>query len=536
MVYTKSEKVAPNGALLQHDIQQQCEQNDVSTRPHQHVIESKTKLHVMFMSIPYRGHSNPLVIQAKELLSRGHRVTFVVAEEIRKWNWVIGLESCGAHIFCLGKLMDKVRDIRLDLCQSPDALVGMEVFFDNEYVPVLSAMLEAEVNHLIPWILSGEGCNRPDVLVIDFLTSSAFDMAIKLGINYVVNYSFPFLERLDGSPWYLPYCVSGISLTKMSLRDCLYNSLMPWRIAFKFIPRYLKFKEFRKKIFPMDAYRTNAEYYPNHLVLCNSAIGLEWNRTLPPFVQFVGALLDKEEEKAHHFINQNPTHPEIYSGLEKELVEWLMESKKAGFDVVYVSFGTIVVLTPYQVNEIVQGLNSVSSHVRFLWSLPKEQRGDISFGDRFRMETFVPQRKILSLPIVKVFFSHCGHNSTVESMYFAKPMLCFPFFGDQTDGAVRVCDAGAGLVINHLHFNRSEVKHKMEALLNEEKYLKAANACSACLKLAGGTKRACDLIEDVGWNGGYQYRLCSPSNAPRIFEALYSLIKLVILVVLIKTF
>lgn len=432
--------------------------------------------------------------------------------------------------------MDKAIDHRLNLCQCPDALDGLEVFFDNEYVPIISAMLEAEVNKLIPWILSEDGRNRPDVLVIDFLTAAAFDMAIKLGINYVVNYSFPFLERLDGTAWYLPHCLSGLSLTKMSLRGCFYNLLIPWRVAFKFIPRYMKLNAFRKKVFPMDTYRTNAAYYPNHLILCNSAIGLEWNRTLPPFVQFVGALLEEEEEKDHRFIIQNPNHPEIYSGLGKELIDWLVETKKEGFSVVYISFGTVAILTNEQLKEIVEGLKSVSARVRFLWSLPQEQRGDINFGDRFLLETFVQQRKILSLPIVKAFFSHCGHNSTVESMYFAKPMLCFPFFGDQTDGAVRVCDAGAGLMINHLHFNRSEVKSKLEALLNEEKYLRAAKACSGCLKLAGGTKRACDLIEDVGWHGGHQYRLSSPSNAPRVFEAVYYLILLVILVVLIKTF
>ena len=43
----------------------------------------------------------------------------------------------------------------------------------------------------------------------------------------------------------------------------------------------------------------------------------------------------------------------------------------------------------------------------------------------FFLSSWVPQKEILALPQTKLFLTHCGSNSIMESLYFGVPMLGF---------------------------------------------------------------------------------------------------------------
>ena len=43
------------------------------------------KKHIMFVSLPFRGHASQMIVLAQELLGRGYQVSFALSEDTRDW-------------------------------------------------------------------------------------------------------------------------------------------------------------------------------------------------------------------------------------------------------------------------------------------------------------------------------------------------------------------------------------------------------------------------------------------------------------------
>ncbi|RWR76051.1 UDP-glycosyltransferase 87A1 [Cinnamomum micranthum f. kanehirae] len=85
-------------------------------------------------------------------------------------------------------------------------------------------------------------------------------------------------------------------------------------------------------------------------------------------------------------------------------------------------------------DEIAIGLKT--SGVRFLWVA----RGDATrlqelSGDMGLVVPWCDQLRVLCHSAVGGFLTHCGWNSTMESVYAGVPMLTFPIFWDQIPNA-----------------------------------------------------------------------------------------------------
>uniref|UniRef100_A0A7N0VF30 Glycosyltransferase n=1 Tax=Kalanchoe fedtschenkoi TaxID=63787 RepID=A0A7N0VF30_KALFE len=122
---------------------------------------------------------------------------------------------------------------------------------------------------------------------------------------------------------------------------------------------------------------------------------------------------------------------------EPECLPWL--SSKAAASVIYVNYGSLAVMSPQQLIEFAWGLANSGSH--FLWII----REDLVTGDaavlpsefaeevkeRGLLAGWCPQEEVLGHPAVGGFLTHCGWNSTVESLAAGVPMICWPFGADQ---------------------------------------------------------------------------------------------------------
>ncbi|KAG6535682.1 7-deoxyloganetin glucosyltransferase-like [Zingiber officinale] len=156
-------------------------------------------------------------------------------------------------------------------------------------------------------------------------------------------------------------------------------------------------------------------------------------------------------------------------------IEWLDEKEPGS--VLYVNFGSLAVLTSEQLNEFAWGMAGSGYH--FLWVL----RPDIMGGDRavlppgFEDETnnrsfvtsWCQQEKVLCHAAVGGFLTHCGWNSTLESISAGVPMICWPFFGDQHPNCKYICSEwGIGMEIGE-EVKREEVEMLIKELMGGQK-------------------------------------------------------------------
>ncbi|XP_010528759.1 PREDICTED: UDP-glycosyltransferase 90A2 [Tarenaya hassleriana] len=119
-------------------------------------------------------------------------------------------------------------------------------------------------------------------------------------------------------------------------------------------------------------------------------------------------------------------------------IQWLDQKLDKGCHVLYVAFGTQAEISRAQLLEIAAGLEE--SKVNFLWVVREKQgEGDVG-GEGFEervmerglvVREWVDQREILGHESVKGFLSHCGWNSTLDSVCAKVPILAMPMMAEQ---------------------------------------------------------------------------------------------------------
>ncbi|XP_062027183.1 7-deoxyloganetin glucosyltransferase-like [Rosa rugosa] len=179
-------------------------------------------------------------------------------------------------------------------------------------------------------------------------------------------------------------------------------------------------------------------------------------------------------------LNQIAEHPLKSVGYslrkeETECLQWL--NGKIPNSVVYVNFGSLVVMTPQHLIEFAWGL--ANSKLSFLWVI----RPDLVAGEsailppefvdetkeRGLIASWCPQENVLNHPSVGAFLTHSGWNSTMESISAGMPMLCWPLLADQRINCRYTCyEWGIGMEISN-DVKRDEVKKLVEELMVGEK-------------------------------------------------------------------
>ncbi|KAH9310636.1 hypothetical protein KI387_025671, partial [Taxus chinensis] len=421
-------------------------------------LEPLQRPHVVAFPFPAQGHINPMMEFSKRLVSKNLRVTFVITEANRERMIQAGALRFHDHI-----RIETISDgIPLDFDRSK----GADTFVD------LLRKVGAQTFEKLIQRLNAEGDSSVSCIVYDSFLEWVPEIATKFKIpsayfwtQSCAVYSI-YYHYHKGFETEKPSNVNIEGLPELCPRD---------------LPSFLHPSNTYKSILRTVLDHFNTISHPTW-ILGNSFHELETAEirsmaSLVPIVT-VGPLVPSA------FLDgNNPEDTDVGAHMWKtvDCIEWLNTMGNSG--VVYISFGSDIVPSKEQIHEIAFGLKA-SGH-SFLWVIRpghnKEENVRLqNFPEGFLEETaerglvvpWCPQMAVLSHPSVGVFMTHCGWNSTLESLSSGVPVLAVPQWADQTTNAKYIEDEWkTGIRLKRREDGvvaREEVKNSIKEIMESE--------------------------------------------------------------------
>ena len=169
---------------------------------------------------------------------------------------------------------------------------------------------------------------------------------------------------------------------------------------------------------------------------------------------------ESEHTDAFFFLLFRPAHP-----LDGDFLQ-LLENTKYG--VILVSFGSHVGDFP---DSVLQKFLDAFSHLSYdvIWKFSKNKTPS-NVPENVHLVQWIPQNDLLGHQNVKLFISHCGINSVMESIYHQVPVLAMPFCFDQFHNAAFLVSRGFGIELSISTFTEMELLEAIGELLGNPKY------------------------------------------------------------------
>ncbi|DBA74190.1 TPA: UDP-glycosyltransferase-like protein [Trebouxia sp. C0004] len=206
---------------------------------------------------------------------------------------------------------------------------------------------------------------------------------------------------------------------------------------------------------------------------------------LPPKVHMVGPILLEDAKP-----------------LPADLKTFLDKAVSSGLGAVYVSMGTLAVLSEDEVWSMAAALSALKNPV--LWKLDRALLpGNMTWeslqvGFKIKFVDWSPQNDVLAHPGVKLFLTQSGINSLYEAAYNAVPMVSVPIIGDQINNAAKAKYHGIALTVNPNKLtpvNGKPLQQAIERVLRDPIFKE--NAIKVSKRLRNRPRHPAELAADV---------------------------------------
>ncbi|AES77646.2 UDP-glucosyltransferase family protein [Medicago truncatula] len=399
-----------------------------------------------FLAIPYpvQGHVNPLMQFSQILANHGCKVTFLHTEFNHERSKTGVSEQ------------DKIQVVTL-----PD---GLEPEDDRSDIKKVLLSIKSTMPPRLPKLIEEVNAlnvdNKINCIIVTFSMGWALEVGHNLGIKGAL--LCPASSTTLACAVCIPKLIEdgiidseGNPTKKQEIQispdiPMMNTTNFPWRGVDKIF-----FDHFVQEIQTINF----GEWW-----LCNTTCDLEPGVfSISPKFLPIGPLMESNNNKSSLWQE------------DSTCLEWL--DKQAPQSVIYVSFGSLVVMDQNQFNELALGLDLLDKP--FLWVVRPSNDNKVNYtypndfhGSKGKIVGWAPQSKILNHPAIACFISHCGWNSTIEGVHAGVPFLCWPFLTDQFLNKSYICDVWkTGLELekdDDGFISRQEIKKKVDQVVGDD--------------------------------------------------------------------
>ncbi|XP_050503699.1 UDP-glycosyltransferase UGT5-like [Diabrotica virgifera virgifera] len=144
---------------------------------------------------------------------------------------------------------------------------------------------------------------------------------------------------------------------------------------------------------------------------------------------------------------------------------------------------------------------------------PKDVPGK---NKNIEIRPWFPQQDVLAHPNVKLFVTHGGLLSTLETIYYGVPVLTLPIFGDQKMNAAKARAAGYGLSLTFSTITEEALNNALKEILTNKKYTENAKLRSRLMhdRIVKPMDTAVYWVEYVVRNKGAPHLRVGAVNMP----------------------
>ncbi|KAJ4756963.1 Glycosyltransferase [Rhynchospora pubera] len=420
--------------------------------------------HIAFLSSPGMGHLIPLAELAKRLVCHHcFSATFLTFTNF----------SSPTQSSFLSSLHPSISSISLPFIPLDDIPTSARIEI------ILAAIVSRSVPHVRDALASLKQTTRLVAFVPDLFGTELLPVAKELSIPHFMFFTSNCMALL-----FFLHLPSLHMATTCEYRDLPEPFLLPGCLP-------LPGKDFLDTV--MDRKSDACAWIVHVMKGYNSAQGI-----------LVNSFEKMEPGASKALKNEKEKHPPVYmvgpfsrSGLDEvdkfHCLDWLDQQPKNS--VLFISFGSGGTLSIKQTTELAFGLEA--SGQRFLWVVrcPSDKDKSAAF---FNMQisdnplnylpdgfvkrnadlgmvvpSWAPQVKVLAHMATGGFLSHCGWNSTLESVSQGVPMITWPLYAEQRMNALMLVD-GVGIALRPVAredglVERGEVATVVKELIDGER-------------------------------------------------------------------
>ncbi|OQV17593.1 putative UDP-glycosyltransferase 84B1 [Hypsibius exemplaris] len=431
------------------------------------MVAETDRKHALFVGPPMFGHITPLMELAKKLTTHNFHITFAVSA------------AKAEEIVDRGYLPERFRS-SIDIYPLHDGLPSdIDTHTDTSHFEEMQAPMEAPLGELLEnmptsWDENAALKNGPDRNGKGSLSNI---LPVDLVVCCATMYQPPTVCSQRGIPCFLVHTGSPFFLSMMrgldfrllpTITDEAYSDptapSKPAGIPIGMLDHFVK----------LQTIYGVGDTSPLHSgIIANGFDGMDpelWKvlENMPKdfihSLHFIGPMLQAEDKLP-------ATGKKAI--LAEKVAEWL--DRQENGSVIYLSFGSMVFPQPHELLTLGRALLALGKP--FIFSLRAEQQVHLpeiiqektaeQFETPYAPYLVIPwaqQQRILAHPATKVFLSHCGWNSTLEALWYGKPVVAWTLFADQPINADYLVDLGMAVRIQLTSLRTTKVTTEAELL------------------------------------------------------------------------